>query len=321
MSEAVDKPSIRRRLTTSIRKVIQEALPQKPEKEKKSSKAEGKKAVVGETSAAATSIGRPKASRRPPPAQSAAERAQALFKKHGLQVDMSDWPLQTKKPQSERVQKEIRMRVHRTCHKCSTTYGADKLCTGCGHKRCKKCPRYPPKKTEKQKKEKQEREWAKVGYKKRKGDVAYGLTIPSRTGGPDRVHKQIRQRVHRKCHRCQTDFGAVKVCSNCQHNRCKKCPREPSKKNKPDGYYDKHDPSDSEVEYPAPPRRTYKRPRRRVHWVCNKCDTTFLEKTKICSGCGSNRDDTGVRDPPKKDKKKYDADVDKLGSKLAATAI
>jgi len=61
--------------------------------------------------------------------------------------------------------------------------------------------------------------------RRRKGDT--GLTLPSRTGGQDLVRKKIRQRVHRTCHRCETDFGAEKVCSNCKHHRCKKCPRDP----------------------------------------------------------------------------------------------
>jgi hypothetical protein len=33
--------------------------------------------------------------------------------------------------------------------------------------------------------------------------------------------------VHRKCHRCETDFASEKVCNKCHHTRCKKCPRHP----------------------------------------------------------------------------------------------
>lgn len=78
-----------------------------------------------------------------PPRMSTAERAQELFKKHGLDISSVDWPL-SNVPQGERVQKDIRMRVHRSCHKCGTTYtGADKVCCSCAHKRCTKCPRNP----------------------------------------------------------------------------------------------------------------------------------------------------------------------------------
>ena len=61
--------------------------------------------------------------------------------------------------------------------------------------------------------------------RRRKGET--GLTLPSRTGGQPLVHKKIRQRVHRTCHRCQTDFGAEKICIKCKHNRCNKCPHNP----------------------------------------------------------------------------------------------
>jgi len=166
-----------------------------------------------------------------------------------------------------------------------------------------------------------ERSGQKVGRKKKK-PVGATLTLPSRTGGQDLVRKAPRQRVHRTCHRCQTDFAGEKICKKCSHTRCKNCPREPLvnlsnlgylmnvrtkfffvndrfKKNKPPGYYDGLDPDDSEEDkrLPARPRRTYKKPRRRVHWICTKCSTTFVERTKICEGCGSHRDDTGFRDP------------------------
>jgi hypothetical protein len=160
----------------------------------------------------------------PPPPMSAEQRARALFKKHGLDINPGEWNF-SKAPQGERVQKDIRMRVHRTCHKCETSYGPDRTCTKCGHKRCKKCPRHPVKKEKKEKKPGDVTD--APGYKKRKGDVVYGLTIPSRRNGQPLVHKAIRQRVHRKCHRCEKDFAGEKVCNNCKHTRCKRCPREP----------------------------------------------------------------------------------------------
>lgn len=321
--------SLRRRFTQNIKKVISskddkkkagESTPTSPVAAASSSKpaapekkpaAEAPKPAPVENARTKVAAAHPTALNRrtgpPPPRQTAAERAQALFKKHGLEIQTSDWPAPKTTPQSERVLKPIRMRVHRTCHKCETPYGADKICVSCGHKRCKACTRYPVKKTKEEEKAAMEKKFGK----KRKGDTAYGLTIPGRHGGPDLVRKQIRQRVHRKCHRCETDFGNEKICASCKHTRCKKCPRYPSKPGKD---YSKHDPSDSEDEKPTHPtvRRTYKRPRRRVHWTCSKCGTTFLAGTKDCSGCGSHRDVTGVRDPPLKEKKKCDVSEDEL---------
>ncbi|TGZ82416.1 hypothetical protein EX30DRAFT_184779 [Ascodesmis nigricans] len=334
--------SLRRRFTHSLKKVISnssskkeaktpevasptvETAPAKAE-EKKPEAVEAPRKSISDGTVAKISSGRPTIFNRrtgPPPHQTAAERAEALFKKHGLEIQTSDWPMQSNAPVTQRVQKEIRMRVHRNCHKCETPYGSEKVCVKCGHKRCKQCPRYPTKKTKEDKKKAME---AKFG-KKRKGDLTYGLTIPSRNGGPDLVRKPIRMRVHRKCHRCETDFAGEKVCSKCNHNRCKKCPREPSKNHKPPGYYDKYDPSDSEDERARNPvpRRTYKRPRRRVHWTCRKCGTTFLQGNKDCSGCGSHRDETGLRDPPKREKKEghiSTTELMRLGERLRDTKL
>lgn len=260
----------------------------------------------------------------PPPLLSAAERAAELFKKHGLEVSPSSLP-SSNKPPVERVHKEIRMRVHRTCHRCNTAYGADKTCLSCGHRRCKQCPRFPMKKDKGKEKEKVgDKREVKPIVRRRKGDT--GLTLASRTGGQDLVRKKIRQRVHRTCHRCQTDFGAEKVCSNCKHNRCKKCPRDPHKKNKPPGYYDGRDGSDSESERPRRPLRTYRKIRRRIHWTCSKCSATFQQGCKICEGCGSRREVTGTRDPPKKEKNPNaaipsESYMEHLEERLMATSI
>lgn len=342
-----DRPSIRRRFTTlksSLKRVISSSS---DKSDKSKPKAESSKAATAEPAKPAettvatqpiTSVSE-KADRKkkeppgtPPVPVSAAERAQALFRKHGLEIKPEDWPVRDIPP-GQREHKEIRMRVHRTCHKCDTTYGPDKECRECGHKRCKKCPRYPAKKAKDRGNAAaapttQAEAHAKVGYKKRKGDIAYGITLPSKTGGQDLVRKTVRQRVHRKCHRCESDFAGEKVCGKCKHNRCKKCPREPMKASKPPGYYDKYDPSDSEPDQPvyAPrPRKTYRRPRMRVHWTCGKCQTPFLSKTYVCSECGSNRDDTGIRYPPKKDKSKKkgstDDELQRLQERLKQTTL
>jgi hypothetical protein len=166
------------------------------------------------------------------------ERARALFAKYGLTLEPHEW-MSPRNLNVERVEKPIRMRVRRICHRCQTTYGPDKVCVNCQHVRCKKCARYPPARS---KEEKEARAKAKAKGKAVEGATATAavtagatkkqkvplLTIPSRTGGQDLVYKPIRQRVRRTCHRCQTLFqGDSKECSNCYHIRCKKCPRDP----------------------------------------------------------------------------------------------
>ncbi|KAI9772467.1 MAG: hypothetical protein M1840_000670 [Geoglossum simile] len=223
------------------------------------------------------------------------ERAKALFQKYGINLEPDEWPLSGRKP-GERVEKPIRMRIHRTCHRCQTTFGVEKICSHCNHSRCKKCPRYPVKKSAKGKE--------KVGGVGEPGPEdkpkpKYQLTIPSKTGGQDRVRRAIRQRVHRKCHKCDVEFHrGEKLCVGCGHIRCKKCPRDPPKLKKyPDGY-----PGDVDPE-PERPARTFKKPRMRVKWSCHTCSSLFSEGNNICGSCKHERCKECTREPPKRVKK------------------
>lgn len=164
------------------------------------------------------------------------EWAQALFAKYGLTLDPDEWISSSREP-GERVEKPIRMRIRRQCHRCQTTFGADKTCSNCQHSRCKKCPRYPPKKS-KEAREAKAAAAAATGVadaagagelaKKARRKSQQLLSIPSRTGGNDLVRKPITQRIRRNCHKCNTLFVRdATECLNCQHVRCKKCPRDP----------------------------------------------------------------------------------------------
>lgn len=158
------------------------------------------------------------------------EKARAMFAKYGLTLEPGEWvaPRAANGP-CERVEKPIRMRVRRNCHRCLTTFGADKVCLRCQHTRCKKCFRYPPAKPKEE-----EGKCKAPPVPEAKAEPArqtkYVLTIPSRTGGQDLVRKPIKQRVRRTCHMCSTLFiGDATECRNedCKHIRCKKCPRDP----------------------------------------------------------------------------------------------
>lgn len=161
------------------------------------------------------------------------EKARALFAKYGLTLEPDEW---VSKPRhnwdTERVEKPIRMRVRRNCHRCQTTFGADKICTNCQHPRCKKCPRYPVAKTPEEKEARAKAKAAAAAKealaRKGKRSANPPLTIPSRTGGQDLVRRPVMQRVRRNCHLCHSLFvGDSKECAICHHIRCKKCPRDP----------------------------------------------------------------------------------------------
>jgi hypothetical protein len=159
-----------------------------------------------------------------------AERNKKLAERFAINIE----PLTTNKPDREtyRIEKPVRMRIHRICHKCNTTYGGSKVCVECGHPRCTKCPRFPVKKPEGKGKSTE----AAVP----KGDIIeadtwYGmkedipLTMPNpKPGGQPLVRKAPRQRVRRTCCRCETLYTTgARTCASCQHSRCTDCPRDP----------------------------------------------------------------------------------------------
>ncbi|KAH7342262.1 hypothetical protein BKA65DRAFT_478159 [Rhexocercosporidium sp. MPI-PUGE-AT-0058] len=166
-----------------------------------------------------------------------ADRAKKLGERFSVTIDpMYSGP----DKEISRIEKPIRMRIHRSCHRCNATFRGGKICSQCEHVRCKACPRYPLKKAEK--KEKEPVVPAVVGIEP---DTYWGLrekvllTKPSlKPGAQPLVRKTPRQRVRRTCHECNTLFaGGVKICSSCNHVRCVDCPRDPAKKKKyPDGY-------------------------------------------------------------------------------------
>jgi hypothetical protein len=167
--------------------------------------------------------------------QIAAERANKLNQRFKLPMLEANEFLAVPDKEAIRIEKPIRVRIHRTCHKCQTTFGGNKVCASCQHPRCPMCPRYPVKrpKTEGAKGRKNEAPEASVeGYIE--PDTYWGmrepfvLTKPSRTGEQLLVRKKPMQRVRRTCHACSTLFPpGTKLCSNCGHVRCTDCPRDP----------------------------------------------------------------------------------------------
>ncbi|KAJ5782890.1 hypothetical protein N7457_004664 [Penicillium paradoxum] len=230
------------------------------------------------------------------------EKARTLFAKYGLALNQADL-----KPHSDlqliRVTKPIRMRVHRTCHRCETTFGAEKLCINCQHTRCTKCPRHPLAKIESSRKPKlpepsipQSHSLFKEQHLGLGRKLDQPLKIPSPPSGQNYVQKPMRQRVHRYCHFCTMAFApGSNECSDCNHTRCKICPRDPAKLDKhPNGY-----PGDAEPPKTRP-NRTFRKTRRRVHYECHVCATRYQGPSGICSKCGQVKGTESIRIPPKK---------------------
>jgi hypothetical protein len=141
------------------------------------------------------------------------ERQRALFKKYGIQFDPKEWSVY-EMPEVKRVEKPIRMRIHRTCHLCDATFvNSDHNCPSCSHLRCKKCPRFPKKEKDNSTK--------KPEILKAVDDTnQYNYTGAGR-------YKVPKQRIRRSCHQCAADLGRDKTCVQCGHVRCTRCPRDP----------------------------------------------------------------------------------------------
>ncbi|KAF2459239.1 hypothetical protein BDY21DRAFT_203937 [Lineolata rhizophorae] len=251
------------------------------------------------------------------------ERARKLFAKYGLTLESSEWiSTGMSATNAQRVQKPIRMRIHRTCHRCQTMFGPERECVNCHHKRCKKCPRYPQKRS-KDAKGKGKVVEGKPEKIKKSENV---LVIKGRHGGPDRVYARPAQRVRRYCHKCNALFlpSTNKTCAQCNHTRCTKCPRDPPKPKKyPNGYPgDAPASEDEKTMMPQKPKRTYRKVRQRVRWTCEQCQSVFREKSKICETCNHQRCDNCTREPPKRVKREPDPEVVKaVNEKLARLTV
>ena len=276
------------------------SCPRYPVKKSKQAKAKG--AGTG----AASVMNMKKAVAESGPTQE--DKARALFEKYGLKLESHEWQSPVTRP-SERVEKPIRMRIHRHCHRCQTTFGPDKTCSNCSHTRCKKCPRYPAKKKKMDALAQAKAtaagddpvggvaaKTADAETTKTKTKSKYPpLTMPGKNG-KDLVRRRPRQIVRRTCHLCETLFvRSEKTCSSCQHIRCKICPRDPAKLHKyPDGY-----PGDAEPppELYPPMERQYRKTRMRVKWTCHSCSALFKEHSKTCEKCNHERCDDCTRSP------------------------
>jgi len=133
-------------------------------------------------------------------------RVEAIFARYNLELDETEWDRRPKVPH-ERVHKSIRMRVRYTCHNCSTTFGRDRICVECQHRRCTRCSRYPPKRD-----------------RPKASQEAQEVPLPQPQSDPPRPSIECGI-----CHECQTGFEIeVEECPNCHHKICDRCIHEAS---------------------------------------------------------------------------------------------
>ncbi|KAK5010110.1 hypothetical protein LTR28_011750 [Elasticomyces elasticus] len=224
------------------------------------------------------------------------EKARALFAKYSLTLDTEDWPADTVVEQKDRVEKPIRIRLRRVCHRCGTSFGTEK-----------KCPRTPAKKVRETLKAAAQnlsstaepaneptpqtssgvvsdsraipplepdsgpQDIAEPNLGLRSGPLTIQAHVPS---GSELVHRKTTQRIRPP--------PARSVSTDVAH-----CDGSPSE--------DERTPEQA-VEV----RRVYRRPKQRLRWSCEQCRSPFVDSTWVCASCGHERCEQCLRDPPKK---------------------
>jgi hypothetical protein len=158
------------------------------------------------------------------------EKARAVFMKYGFTLEPGEWTSPTR-GDAERVEKIVRIRVRRTCHRCGVTFGADRVCVSCQHTRCKKCPKYPSKMST---------ELRMTGaptapvivvdenYAGTQPAAIAPLNMLHRPAGKNLARPDSTPRARRFCRRCNTRLnGRTTQCANCHHLNSPPTPREP----------------------------------------------------------------------------------------------
>ena len=202
-----------------------------------------------------------------------------------------------------RVEKKIKMRVRRTCHKCSTMYTQGRTCSDCGHYRCRECPREPPRRRHD---ERSEQTLHSTTHTERTPEhretnpqenlnQSRVLIVNRSSEGPGRPS----QRVQYFCHRCESLFvaGTAHHCPNCGHRKCDVCSRQLARPVLPPQHLDQIITLEPEAADSPARERIWKTPRQRIRWACHECNTTFKFRERICRSCKHDRCDQCSRIP------------------------
>lgn len=167
------------------------------------------------------------------------ERMKKLGARFGLEIKPSEF--HSSEGEVLRVDKPVRMRIHRQCHLCESRIGVGNECSSCHHIRCRQCNRYPDKQTEAERQANRDKREALIQKNRDMAPIlpSYDysapkieLKIPGKTEGSILVHKgRPRMRVRRYCHLCNTlippHAQQARTCEQCGHKRCNDCPRYP----------------------------------------------------------------------------------------------
>ena len=113
------------------------------------------------------------------------------------------------------------------------------------------------------------------------------------------ILRPMAQIVQRTCHECQTHFKSAleTECRKCGHTKCNLCPRDPPNRERwTQGTPDERPPPIAGTNMIGTVQRVYRKPRQRVRWTCDQCQSIFVERER-CRECGHERCGTCTRNP------------------------
>lgn len=209
-------------------------------------------------------------------------------------ADYKDIHLDKHSYSDDRLEAFTRITIQQYCHICRTRFGAGRECPSCSHAYCQDCIRRPEQETDPS--TAQSTTSSSLAGTKRRASPYNSFDTP-------RSAPTVRK-VHRTCHRCSTPFiFSERICQECDHLQCTKCPRRPissahdpvAAKNERNSYTQPH--THTHASEKRMRERTYKKPRQRIRFTCDRCGGLFREKNRRCDNCGHQRCDDCLRAP------------------------
>ncbi|KAK3721027.1 hypothetical protein LTR37_003317 [Vermiconidia calcicola] len=243
------------------------------------------------------------------------ERAQKIFEKYGLKYESRNANTDPEpRDATQRVEKSIRIRIHWTCHDCNTSFGANKTCTSCEHRRCRECSRSPSKKVKdllKKSKEQDEQETKVPSAASAVPGTVIGAedmenatsnTVPGITSAAPESRRQQLVPSEDDVDATQQKYiiqtlprSAIEmVLEPTAQTRDRTTSEQPGQRLHNDGILFPQEPK-----MVATVQRVFRKPRQRVRWSCHECETMFFGRDP-CRGCGHERCKACIRSPPKR---------------------
>ena len=220
------------------------------------------------------------------------DKAKALFERYGLKCRPRT-PAQTdgSAPTSKirRVEKPVRIRIHWTCHQCARQFGHDRACANCGHRRCGDCSRSPPKKV---KAILEEAKQAQIAQERTTADKSQILAAisPNTVAAPAQSSTAAATNAELEVDEKEELDAPQYAIEKRPSSGIKLVLR--SKVVMSTG----HGATKFEPTMVASVQRVYRKPRQRVRWTCDRCDTVLADSHR-CQSCHHQRCATCVRSP------------------------